>query len=74
MGRANSLTPANLQEIMIRAQINEVDLGGTLNITTKTVSRWLGGEVFIPGYVEAYLKEKYPEIYESVLYANQADI
>ena len=40
------------------------DLAVLLRVKQSTVSRWLGGRVPVPGYVEAWLREAHPHVLE----------
>lgn len=59
---ASSLTSEDLKEIMAELGLVQEDLAETLHVRQSAVSRWLGGQRRVPGYVEAWLREAHPEV------------
>ena len=60
MGRS-SLSPEDLQRLLPVMGMVQEDLAVEFKVRQPTVSRWLSGQVPIPGYVEAWLRAAHPE-------------
>lgn len=65
MGKS-SLTPVQLRAAMDAIGIVQEDFAATFNVRQATVSRWLSGNIAVPGYVEAWLKAAHTSVYEWV--------
>ena len=59
MGQSN-LTAEQLEAILMRLSMVQLDFAEKLGVTQATVSRWLNGQTAVPAYVEAWLKEAHP--------------
>lgn len=65
MGKSN-ISALELQRMLGRLGMVQEELAAVLKVNQATVSRWLGGQVDVPGYVEAWLREAHPHLFEEV--------
>lgn len=56
------LSRIDLGMIMAKLTLNQEQFAEVFNVEQSTVSRWLTGYTDVPGYVEAWLREAYPEV------------
>lgn len=66
MGRS-SLTAFDLSRMVALIGLVQEDFATVFNVRQATVSRWLSGKLAVPGYVEAWIREAHPAVYEMVM-------
>ena len=66
MGRSN-LTAYDLSRMVALIGLVQEDLAAVFNVRQATVSRWLSGKLAVPGYVEAWMREAHPSVYEMIV-------
>lgn len=62
MGRS-TLTAVELRKALDLMGFGREDFADQLNVRGATVSRWLAGKVPVPGYVEAWMKVAWPDVF-----------
>ncbi len=65
MGQS-TLSAQDLQRALALLGMVQEEFAAELNVRHATVSRWLSGKVPVQGYVETYLREAHPEVYEEI--------
>ena len=60
MGQS-TLTAQDLQRAILEMGLVQEEFAELFNVRQATVSRWLSGQVPVPGYVEAWMEVAHPQ-------------